>query len=85
MPAAFKASGDVTLLGRRSGGGSCVVLPCTSASGSVFAISGPKQLAAVLNGSFYNIDEGIEPDFVLSRPESFYDRPALVEYIHTLK
>ena len=85
VPAAFKASGDVTLLGRRSGGGSCVVLPCTSASGSVFAISGPKQLATVLNGSFYNIDEGIEPDFVLSRPESFYDRPALVEYIHTLK
>ena len=85
VPAAFKASGDVTLLGQRSGGGSCVVLPCTSASGSVFAISGPKQLATVLNGSFYNIDEGIDPDFVLSRPESFYDRPALVEYIHTLK
>lgn len=84
-PAAFKASGIVTLLGQRSGGGSCVVLPCTSASGAVFAISGPKQLAAVLNGSFYNIDEGIEPDFTLSRPESFYDRPALVEYIHALK
>ena len=85
VPAAFKASGTVTLLGQRSGGGSCVVLPCTSASGSLFAISGPKQLATVLNGSFYNIDEGVDPDFILSRPESFYDRPALVEYIHTLK
>ena len=85
VPAAFKASGAVTLLGQRSGGGSCVVLPCTSASGAVFAISGPKQLAAVLNGSFYNIDEGIDPDYILSRPDSFYDRHALVEYIHTLK
>lgn len=85
VPAAFRATGTVTLIGRRSGGGSCVVLPCTSASGAVFAISGPKQLAAVLNGSFYNIDEGIVPDYTLSRPESFYDRDALVEYIHTLK
>ena len=85
VPAAFRATGTVTLIGRRSGGGSCVVLPCTSASGAVFAISGPKQLAAVLNGSFYNIDEGIDPDFILSRPESFYDRPALAEYIHSLK
>ena len=85
VPAAFKATGDVTLLGQRSGGGSCVVLPCTSASGAVFAISGPKQLATVRNGSFYNIDEGIDPDYILSHPDSFYDRPALVEYIHTLK
>ena len=85
VPAAFRASGDVTLLGQRSGGGSCAVLPCTSSSGSVFTISGPKQLATVLNGSFYNIDEGIDPDFFLSQPESFYDRPALAEYIRTLK
>ena len=84
-PAAFKAAGTVTLLGQRSGGGSCVVLPCTSASGTVFMISGTKQLATVRNGSFYNIDEGIEPDFILSRLESFYDRAALVEYIHGLK
>ena len=51
----------------------------------MFTISGPKQLAAVLNGSFYNIDEGIVPDYTLTQPESYYDRHALVEYIHTLK
>lgn len=33
----------------------------------------------------YNIDSGAEPDFVLSKAESFYDRPALVEYINSLK
>ena len=33
----------------------------------------------------YNIDSGAEPGFVLSKAESFYDRPALVEYINSLK
>ena len=85
VPAAFRESGLVTLIGQRSGGGSCVVLPCTSASGTQFQISGTKQLAIVKNGSFYNIDDGIEPDIVLTKPQSFYDREALVELIHTSK
>ena len=33
----------------------------------------------------YDIHAGIEPDFRLEKPESFYDRPALVEYLHNLK
>lgn len=85
VPAACKNSGIVTLIGQPSGGGSCVVTPCTTASGALFRISGHKQLSIVKNGSFYNIDQGIEPDFVLSKPESFYDRAALVEYLNELK
>ena len=85
VPAALKASGQVTLMGQCSGGGSCVVLPCTSASGTIFQISGPKQLATVKNGSFYNIDNGIEPDIAFSKADSFFDRNALVEYINNLK
>ena len=85
VPAAFKASGQVTLMGQCSGGGSCVVLPCTSASGTIFQISGPKQLATVKNGSFYNIDQGIEPDIVFTKAASFFDRKALAEYINNLK
>ena len=85
VPAAFKASGQVTLIGQCSGGGSCVVLPCTSASGTIFQMSGTKQLATVKNGSFYNIDQGIEPDIVFSKAESFFDRKALVEYINNIK
>ena len=68
-----------------SGGGSCAVLPCTSASGTVFQISGTSQLSTVQNGSFYNIDQGIEPDVVLTKVESFYDREALVDMIHNLR
>jgi hypothetical protein len=51
----------------------------------VFQISGNKQVSIIKNGSFYNTDAGIEPDFPLDKPESYYDRPALVEYLHNLK
>ena len=85
VPAACRSSGRVTLVGQTTGGGSCVVLPCTTAAGSVFQISGNMQVSIIKNGSFYNTDTGIEPDFPLDKPESFYDRPALVEYLHNLK
>ena len=85
VPAALKMSEQVPIVGQASGGGSCVVLPCTTASGTMFQISGNLQLSTVRNGSFYNIDQGIEPDVPLLWPESFYDREALVEYLHTLK
>ena len=85
VPAALKMSGQATLIGQTSGGGSCVVLACTSASGCLFQISGPDQLSIVRNGSFYNIDQGIEPDVVLTQVESFYGREGLVDYLHTIK
>ena len=85
VPAACRMSHTVTLVGQQSGGGACCVLPCTTASGAEFQISGPKQLALVRNGSYYNIDQGIQPDIVLTKVESFYDREALVEYLNSLK
>ncbi len=57
----------------------------TSASGTLFQISGTGQIALVKNGTFYNVDEGVEPDIPLTKLESFYDRPALVELIHGSK
>ena len=75
----------VTLLGRTSGGGSCVVQPLSTASGSNFQISGSQRLAFLKNGAFYDIDQGAEPDFPLMKPKSFYDRPALVEYINDIR
>ncbi len=85
VPAFFKEPHRVTLIGQRSGGGSCVVLPCTSASGTTFQISGTKQIALVRNGSFYNVDQGVDPDIILTKIESFYDREGLVELIHNTK
>ena len=43
------------------------------------------QLSTVRNGSFYNIDQGIQPDIPLTRMKSFYDREGLVEYLHQVK
>ena len=85
VPAFFKDSHQVTLIGQRTGGGSCVVLPCSTASGTLFQISGTQQIALVKNGTFYNVDEGIDPDIVLTQAESFYDREGLVELIHATR
>lgn len=85
VPAIFEDSHQVTLIGQRTGGGSCVVLPCTTASGTRFQISGTMQIAMVKNGVFYNVDQGIEPHIPLTRLSSFYDREGLVELIHNTK
>ena len=84
VPCIFKESGKVTLLGRTSGGGSCIVQPISSAWGSSFQISGSRRISFMKNGSFYDVDRGADPDFVITRPEKYYDRAALVDYINSL-
>ena len=84
VPAVLKGCPGITLLGQTSGGGTCSVRPCTSASGAAFTISSPTQISSVKNGSFYDVDQGAEPDFYISKDETFYDREKLVEFIHNL-
>lgn len=84
VPCVLKESNKVTLLGRTSGGGSCVVQFASSAWGSSFRISGPKRLSFLKNGSFYDIDRGADPDYLLSKPEKYYDRASLTDYINSL-
>ena len=84
VPAALKSSQKVTLLGRTSGGGSCVVQPVSSAWGTVFQISGAQRMSFLKNGSFYDIDQGIEPDYYIDHIENFYNRAALTDYINSL-
>ncbi len=85
VPAIFDQAGGITLIGQRTGGGSNVVLPVTTASGTIFQISGPLQITTFSNGSLYGVDTGVEPHVRLNKAESFYDREALVEMIHNLK
>ena len=85
VPSLLKSSGAATLLGRTSGGGACVVFPLTTALGTQLKTSGYSRISIVKNGVFYDVDKGVDPDVVLIRPESFYDRPALTEYINSLK
>ncbi len=82
VPSLLKESGRVTLLGRTSGGGSCSVLSASTAWGTSFCISGNQRYACLRNGSLYDVDRGADPDFVLTSPESYYDREALTEYVN---
>lgn len=84
VPAAFKESGLVTLLGRRSGGGACVVDHGIAADGTAYQYSCRYRLSTLKNGSYYSIDQGVDPDFVISDPAHLYDREWLTDYINQL-
>ena len=84
VPAFLKGCNNTTLLGKTSGGGTCTVMTFTTASGAVFAISSPLQISTIRNGSMYDIDKGVDPDFVISKYDTMYDREKLVEFIHSL-
>ena len=84
VPAALKSSNMVTLLGRQSGGGTCAVQPLATADGSIWQISGRIQMSTVINGSLYDVDQGIAPDYVIDKVENYYNREALTQYINDL-
>ena len=84
VPCALKNSDKVTLLGRPSSGGACVVFRQTTADGCVYQISGFKKLAYMKNGSFYDIDQGATPDYVIPNPAQLYDREYMTDYINNL-
>lgn len=84
VPAALKSSQKVTLIGRTTGGGSCVVQPMTTAYGTVFQISAAHRMSFLKNGSFYDIDQGVDPDIYVDRIANLYDRAALTDFINGL-
>ena len=84
VPCVFKNSNRVTLLGRPSSGGACVVARLSTADGCVFNLSGLKRLAYMKNGSFYDIDQGAAPDYVIPNPGQLYDREYMTDYFNNL-
>ena len=84
VPCTFKSSCDVTLLGRRSGGGACAVQPLITADGTIWQVSSRLRLSTVANGSFYDVDEGAEPDVVIDKVADYYDREKLADYLNGL-
>lgn len=84
LPAAFKESDIVTLLGRTSGGGACIVGTLSTAWGSVIQISSPYQMSFTKNGSFYNSEQGVEPQVFIKDPAHFYEREGLTDFIHKI-
>lgn len=84
VPMAFKSSQRVRLLGNTSGGGSCIVQQMSTAWGAYFTISSPNRMSFLKNGSFYDIDRGVEPDYTIDKIDHYYDREALTDYINNL-
>ena len=84
VPWAFKMDGNVKLLGSKSRGGNCVVFPMTTAWGTSFAVSGPLRISFMINGAYYDVDRGVEPDYVIRTYDHLYDREALTNYINSL-
>lgn len=85
VPALLKESGKVTIVGKTSSGGGCVVRHGVTADGTTFNISNSKQFTTVKNGTHYGVDQGVEPDIVLTKIESFYDRYGLADLLNNVK
>ena len=84
VPWAFKADGRVKLLGGITGGGSCSVYPLTTAWGTSFVISGPTRISFLKNGAYYDVDQGVQPDYTIQSFDHYYDRNALAEFVSSL-
>lgn len=83
-PTSFKDDGRVTLLGRKSGGGACIVQNALAPDGTVFQFSSRAKLCTVRNGSYYDVDQGIDPDVAINIVDHFYDRNWLTDFINSL-
>ena len=59
-------------------------MPLSIADGTIIQISGFFRVSDINNGSLYDFDYGIEPDYAISSIERFYDRDALTEYINSI-
>ena len=84
VPSVLQESGNATIIGKPSGGGACVVEFAVTADGSFYLFSGRIKLSKFMNGSYYSIDTGVTPDFTISKPDHFYDREWLTEFINSL-
>lgn len=84
VPNVFKSSPFVTVIGQTSGGGSCSILPMSTARGSMIVISSSYRLSTFKNGSFYDIDRGADPDIYIAKIADFYDREALTKMINEI-
>ena len=55
------------------------------ACGVVTSADESHHLCVVANGAYYTVDRGVEPHYFFGKPESYFDRDALTEFINNLK
>ena len=81
VPAYFKQSGSVTLIGKTSGGGACAVQPMATADGCLYQCSGREMTSTATNGSYYSVDQGVTPDIYITNVSDFYDKDYILSLI----
>lgn len=84
VPCIFKEDPHVSIIGQKSGGGACTVGTISTATGTVLDVSSNTRLSYIKNGSFYNVDQGAEPDISITKLEHLFDREWLTKYIDDL-
>lgn len=85
MTSIFKQMKLGKIIGRRSGGGMCSVMPLVLADGTAISISSPNSFRYVVEENnkktFYGIEDGIKPDIDF-KYENFYNDSALMNAIN---
>lgn len=84
VPAMLKASDCVTILGVTSSGGSSCVQPSSAADGTIFRMSSKYVMSVNKNGSYYDIDRGVDPHYYINKPENFYDTDTISELVNNI-
>ena len=84
VPCALK-EGGVTLLGRRTRGGTCTVASGISSIGTYFKYSSSYQLSLCKDGNYSHINNGVTPDYEITDYSSIFDRSKLVTKIHDIQ
>lgn len=84
VPASLKGEPKVTIMGKTSGGGACVVQTLSTADGNTFNLSGSTRLNTIKNGTLYSVDEGVTPDVYIDNMEHLYNRQYLVDMLNRL-
>jgi len=74
-----KNMGIAKIIGQRSGGGMCSVLPCVLPDGTYYRISSNNQGNMYINDELVEIESGIAPDTELTMDQMFD-----LEYLNTL-
>ena len=76
MPVHIAEKDTVTIIGKKSGGGTCAVVSIEMPSGTRFSTSSPWQFSRLVNGAPVDIDDGTLPDDGLATSDfdKIYDR-----------
>lgn len=82
VPAVLKASDRVTILGTPSSGGTSCVQSSCAADGTIFRMSSKREMCTVKNGSYYDVDQGVEPHTAINTPASFYNVDTIANIVN---